>query len=211
MWYKLGRLAERSARVGLIHNYSPEPPIAGKTRLTRSDANAQLQAVQLDLRGTMAGRLIGIARRGQRRAPMQEVGEGLVTAEGGLIGDFKGAKYPRRQITVLAREAWDAALAEIGHPPLSWTARRANLLVEGVELPRAAGGILRIGPVRLEITAQTYPCARMEEAQAGLLSALAGDWRGGVACCVLHGGPIALGDSVEILLRPERAERRLPG
>jgi MOSC domain-containing protein YiiM len=211
MWYKLGRLAERFARVGSINNNSAEPPIAGKTRLTRSDANAHLQAVQLDLRGTMTGRLMGIARRGARRVPMQEVSEGLVTTKDGLIGDFKGAKYPRRQITVLAREDWDAALAEIGHPELPWTARRANLLVEGVELPRAAGGILRIGPVRLEITAQTYPCARMEEAQAGLLSALARDWRGGVTCRVLDGGPIALGGSVDVLLRPKRAERRLPG
>ena len=159
----------------------------------------------------MTGRLIGIARRGVRRAPMQELNEGLITTEGGLIGDFKGAKYPRRQITVLAREDWDAALAEMGRPGLPWTVRRANLLVEGVELPRAAGGILRIGPVRLEITAQTYPCARMEEAQAGLLSALARDWRGGVTCRVLDGGPTTLGDSVEVLLRPQRAERRLPG
>ena len=202
--------------VGSIHNYSSEPAIAGKTRLTRSDAKPQRQADQLDLRGTMTGRLIGIARRGVRRAPIQEVSEGLVTVEAGLIGDFKGAKYPRRQITVLAREVWDAALAEIGHPELPWpklhwTARRANLLVESVELPRAAGGILRIGPVRLEITAQTYPCARMEEAQAGLLSALASDWRGGVTCRVLDGGPIALGDRVEVLLRPKTAERRLPG
>jgi len=30
-------------------------------------------------------------------------------------------------------------------------------------------GILRVGPIRLEITAQTYPCGRMEEARAGLL------------------------------------------
>jgi hypothetical protein len=28
---------------------------------------------------------------------------------------------------------------------------------------------------------------------------------------VLDGGPITLGDSVEVLLRPQRAERRLPG
>lgn len=159
----------------------------------------------------MTGRLIGIARRGVRRALMQEIGEGQITTEAGLIGDCKGAKYPRRQITVLAREDWDAALAEIGHPELPWTARRANLLVEGVELPHAAGGILRVGPVRLEITAQTYPCARMEEAQPCLLSALASDWRGGVTCRVLDGGLIALSNSVEVLLRPKRAERRLPG
>ena len=52
--------------------------------------------------------------------------------------------------------------------------------------------------------AQTYPCARMEEAQAGLLSALAKDWRGGVTCRVLEGGPIALGDPVEVTVRPPR-------
>lgn len=159
----------------------------------------------------MIGKLIGIARRSARRAPMQEIGDGLITREGGLAGDFKGARYPRRQITVLLREDWQAALAEIGHPNLPWTARRANLLVEGVELPRAVGGILHIGSVRLEVTAQTYPCARMEEAQAGLLAALAKDWRGGVTCRVLDGGPVILGDAVEVTVRPPRAERRLPG
>jgi MOSC domain-containing protein YiiM len=169
----------------------------------------------------MTGRLIGIATRGARRAPMREIGDGQITPQGGLVGDFKGAKFARRQITVLAREDWQAALAEIGQPVLPWpdlpwphlpwTVRRANLLVEGVELPRAAGGMLRIGAVRLEVTGQTYPCARMEEAQAGLLSALARDWRGGVTCRVLEGGPIGLGDPVEVTARPPRIERRLPG
>ncbi|MET0194324.1 MAG: MOSC domain-containing protein [Hyphomicrobiaceae bacterium] len=164
----------------------------------------------------MTGRLIGIAIRGARRAPMREIGDGQVTLQGGLVGDFKGAKYARRQITVLAREDWQAALAEIAQPDLPWldlpwTVRRANLLVEEVELPRAAGGILRIGTVRLEVTGQTYPCARMEEAQAGLLSALARDWRGGVTCRVLDGGPISLGAPVEVTARPPRIEPRLPG
>ena len=159
----------------------------------------------------MTGQLIGIARRGARRAPMQEIGDGLITPQGGLVGDFKGAKYPRRQVTVLAGEDWQAALSDIGQPDMPWTARRANLLVEGVELPRAAGGILRIGTVRLEVTGQTHPCARMEEAQGGLLSALARDWRGGVTCRVLDGGPISLGDPVEVAARLPRIERRLPG
>jgi MOSC domain-containing protein YiiM len=79
-------------------------------------------------------------------------------------------------------------------------------------LPQAPGGILGIGAVRLEITAQTYPCARMEQACPGLLSALARDWRGGVTCRVLEGGDIALGDAVQVLLRPmPQARRRLPG
>jgi MOSC domain-containing protein YiiM len=114
-----------------------------------------------------AGQLIAIARRHQRRTPMQEVAEGLISVEAGLAGDFKGAKFPLRQITVLACEAWAAATVEAGAPGLPWTTRRANLLVEGVELPRGKGGVLRIGPVRVEVTGQTYPCVRMEQAHAG--------------------------------------------
>ena len=157
------------------------------------------------------GRLVGIARRGERRAPMQEIAEGLVSLEAGLVGDYKVAKFPLRQITVLAREAWEAAAADIGDPGLPWTVRRANLLVEGVELPRAKGAILRVGAVQLEVTAQTYPCIRMEEARAGLLKALAMDWRGGVTCRVLSGGQVGLGDAVEVLVRPREVAPRLPG
>lgn len=142
---------------------------------------------------------------------MQEIAEGLVSTDAGLAGDFKGAKHPRRQVTMLAREAWEAALAELGDPGLAWTARRANLLVAGIELPRAKGGILRVGPVRLEVTGQTYPCVRMDEARQGLLKALAREWRGGVTCRVLAGGRIALGEEVEVLVRPREAVPRLPG
>lgn len=163
-----------------------------------------------DDKSETTGRLIGIARKSARRAPMQELSTGLITPQAGLEGDHRGAKYRTRQITVLAREDWEATLAEVGSD-LPWTARRANLLVEGIVLPRT-GGILRIGPVRLEVTAQTYPCARMEEASEGLMPALAKDWRGGVTCRVLEGGHIAVADAVEVLARPPvRARRRLPG
>jgi MOSC domain-containing protein YiiM len=157
-----------------------------------------------------AGRLIGIARRLVRRAPMEEIAEATVSVTAGLEGDFKGAKHPRRQLTVLAIEDWQAALAETGDGDLPCTARRANLLVEGVSLPRAAGAVLRIGPVHLEVTVQTYPCARMEEARAGLLKALAKAWRGGVTARVLEGGRIALGDPVEVLVRPPERGPHLP-
>ena len=60
------------------------------------------------------------------------------------------------------------------------------------------------------MTAQTYPCARMEEARAGLLKALAKEWRGGVTCRVLEGGRIAIGDPVEVLVRPPEVQTRLP-
>ena len=65
-----------------------------------------------------------------------------VSAARGVEGDFRG-KPGRRQVTVLAREAWEAACADVGHE-LGWTTRRANLLVEGVELTGTAGQQLRM-------------------------------------------------------------------
>lgn len=162
------------------------------------------------------GRLIGIARREAVRAPMEEIASGSITVERGLEGDHKGPKFPRRRITVLQRGAWEEALAELGHADggrvvLPWTVRRANLLVEGVHLPRARGGIFRIGPVKLEITYPTQPCRRMEEAFPGLLKALSPAWRGGVTCQVVEGGVVRVGDAVEVLYAPpEQSPPRLP-
>ena len=163
----------------------------------------------------MTAHLIGIARRAKSRVPMEILTEGLITFESGLTGDFRGAKFKSRQITILAREDWEAALLDLsdlmGAPDLPWTTRRANLYVEGIRLPRAKGGILRIGPVVMEITGQTNPCHRMDEAHKGLLSALHPAWRGGVTCTVREGGRIKLGDAVEILLAPKEHVIRLPG
>ena len=165
--------------------------------------------------GPASGTLIGIARRAASRAPMEILAHGTITREAGLTGDFRGAKFPTRQITVLAREDWEAALLDladlIGPPDLPWTTRRANLFVEGVRLPRAKGGVLRIGPVVLETTGQTNPCHRMEAAHKGLLSALHPNWRGGVTCRVREGGNVTIGDAVEILLAPAEHVMRLPG
>ncbi len=161
------------------------------------------------------GRLIGIAHRPARRTPMIETDAVEIATGAGLEGDHKGAKLPRRGVTVLAREAWDAALADLvdlaGPVPLAWTARRANLLVEGVELPQARGAVLAIGPVRLEVTAQTFPCRRMDEAHPGLLKALAPDWRGGISCRVIEGGRLQIGAAVVVLSSPPVHRVRLPG
>lgn len=164
----------------------------------------------------MAGRLIKIARRGAAFAPMDEVAQATITIEAGLEGDHKGRKFPRRQITILAREAWDDALAELsraaGHDVLlPWTARRANLLVDGIRLPRARGAVLRIGDVTLEVAGQTKPCHRMDEAYPGLLKALHPHWRGGVTARVLQRGTITLGDTVDIIRAPpDEKPPRLP-
>lgn len=132
----------------------------------------------------------------------------------GVDGDHKGLKYPNRAVTVLSVEDWRAAIADLadlaGPVPLPWTVRRANLLVEAVRLPRARGGQLRIGPVLLEITGETFPCQRMDEAHPGLLRALAPAWRGGVTCRVVEPGTARVGDAVEVAFAPVERVRRLP-
>jgi MOSC domain-containing protein YiiM len=162
------------------------------------------------------GRLIGIAWRPARRAPMQ-TGESVeISVERGVDGDHKGSKFRRRAVTILAREDWEAALLDLAATgadvsDLDWTARRANLLVDGVRLPRAIGATLRIGPVLLEVTYPTTPCARMDEAREGLRKALHPEWRGGVTCLVLEGGRVDVGESVEIIHSPPERQRKLPG
>lgn len=157
---------------------------------------------------TGIGVLAGIARRPASRAPMQLVDAADVTTAAGIPGDCKGLKFRKRQVTVLAHEAWLLACADLG-ADLPWTTRRANLLTKNVILPRARGARLKIGGLLLEVTGQTYPCGRMEEARRGLLKALAPDWRGGLTCTVIEGGTIRLGDTVEILSSPQ-AELPLP-
>ncbi len=162
----------------------------------------------------MTGRLIGIARRAKKRAPMETLARAHISTAAGLVGDSRGAKFMSRQITVMAREDWEAALLALASdtdlPPLPWTTRRANLYIEGVRLPRAKGAIIRIGNVLLEVTGQTNPCHRMEELHPGLLSALHPEWRGGVTCRVREGADIQIGDRIEIVHAPKEHVIRLP-
>ena len=142
-------------------------------------------------------RVLGIASRTQKRAAMELLDSVEITLEKGVGDDFRG-KPGKRQVTVLTREGWRAACAEAG-VELPWTERRANLLIEGLDLNQSAGQILKIGDVQLLITGETDPCERMEEAQPGLFSAMAKAWRGGVCCRVIRPGRITVGEQVELI------------
>ena len=144
----------------------------------------------------MAGRLIGIARAAIKRGAMEILDAVLVTVEAGLEGDRRGIK-PGRQVTVLFRDGWEDACRDLGEA-LPWTTRRANLYLEGVERPRATGGRITVGPVVLEVVEEVRPCLVMEQARRGLKRAMTPDWRGGVACNVITGGRIVLGDAAQI-------------
>ncbi len=141
------------------------------------------------------GRLIAIARTSAKRGPMAELLEAEISREAGVEGDARG-KIPGRQITVLFKEGWEAACAEAG-AELPWIARRANLYVEGLPVPKE-GAKLAIGGIILEVVQETKPCRLMEAAHKGLKTAMMPEWRGGVCCRVLEGGTIRIGDAAVI-------------
>lgn len=147
----------------------------------------------------MTGRLLAIARRAKPRQPMETLDQAQVTAAAGVEGDIRG-RPGDRQVTVLAVEDFKAALADVpgADPATPWTTRRANLLVEGIDLPQRAGAMLKIGGLILEVTGETEPCERMDAQLPGLTAALRPDWRGGVTCRVREGATVSIGDAVTL-------------
>jgi len=148
------------------------------------------------------GILTGIARHARPRGPIKTIDHVDVTVEAGLAGDFRGAIKPggkgKRQVSLIEAGDWAAAMADLGHD-LPWWVRRANLLIDGLDLPQTPGARVRIGgDVVIEITTECDPCSRMEEIAQGLKAALTPDWRGGALGRVLSGGRIAVGDPVVI-------------
>lgn len=152
------------------------------------------------------GRLGGIARHDRPRGPIETLDHVSVTQALGVRGDLRGAVRPgksgRRQISLIEAESWETALGELQPAPereLPWHVRRANLLVQGVRLPREPGKVIAIGStLRIQVTCECDPCNRMDEIQPGLKLALVPDWRGGVLGRVLTDGEIAIGDEVRI-------------
>ena len=129
----------------------------------------------------------------RRRGPMEPRRQARAVAGRGLEGNANHGG--RRQVTLIDAAAWERVQAELGIP-VDPAARRANLMVRGLELAGSRDRVLRIGACRIRVGGETRPCRRMDEASAGLRAALDGEWRGGIYGEVLTGGGIALGDPV---------------
>ena len=102
----------------------------------------------------------------------------------------------RRQVTLIAQERWAELMQDVG-ASLGAEARRANLILSGIDLENTRGRILLVGACRLRIAGETRPCEQMEEAAAGLQAAMRARWGGGAFAEVLDGGVITVGDSVK--------------
>ena len=139
----------------------------------------------------MDGEVVAIWIKRFKRGPMDPVLFAEAVAGRGLAGNAnQGGK---RQITILDEGRWREAQQEVGVdvPP---TARRANVMLRGVELEQSRGKHLRLGSVLVRIYNETRPCEQMEEAQPGLRAALGTRWRGGVYGEIVEGGVIRVGD-----------------
>lgn len=114
----------------------------------------------------------------------------------GVTGDH--VQGGRRQITLIDRDSWAAACAEV-KADLDPAFRRANVLVEGIDLAATIGSTLQLGEVRIEVLGETTPCALMDEMHDGLCKALAPERRGGVFGQILDSGSVSVGDAVHVI------------
>jgi MOSC domain-containing protein YiiM len=138
-------------------------------------------------------RLEAIWIKRAHRGPMDAVSHARLVAGQGIEGN---ADYgSRRQVTLIQREVWDRLPAQLGQA-VDPSARRANLLVSGVDLARTRNCTLSVGDLRIRILGETRPCERMNAACPGLRAALSPDWGAGAWGEVLDDGDVAVGDPV---------------
>ena len=142
------------------------------------------------------GTVKGIAVRDASRAPMKEQQLVEVTLQHGIVQDYRGTGL--RQVSFLDLGQWQEVLDELGID-LPWYTRRANVLIEGIDLPATVGWRLQVGACRFAIGGETTPCDRMDELQPGLRRILTPALRGGVWGKVLQGGVLHVGDEVHVL------------
>ncbi len=138
-------------------------------------------------------RLERIWSKRAHRGPMDPVSTAVLEADRGMRGS---ANYGgRRHVTIISLERWremmDALRADVDP-----AARRANLMVSGLDLLQTRDRVLRVGACLLKIGGETRPCERMEEAHDGLQAVMSDHWGGGAWAVVVDGGTIAVGDEV---------------
>ena len=141
----------------------------------------------------MTGRLERIWVKRAVRGPMDPVDTAMLVEGKGLEDSANFGS--QRQVTLIALERWLDVMAVL-EADVDPSARRADLMVSGVDLERSAGRLLTVGDCLIRIRGEVRPCEQMDEAYRGLRDALAPMWGGGAWGEVLRGGSIAVGDAV---------------
>jgi MOSC domain-containing protein YiiM len=150
------------------------------------------------------GKLLAIAIARQAKGPMESLESAEVVVGYGLRGDrygagvgaaqFKGRRKPENEVTLISKEAIEAANDEF-NLAIEHLETRRNLLTEGVSLNELVGKTFCVGQVVLKGLELCEPCGYLERRTfAGIKAALRR--RGGLRCCVIEGGEVRVGDAV---------------
>ncbi len=125
---------------------------------------------------------------------MDRVEEANLIAGRGIAGNAN--QDGKRQVTLIDEAAWGDAQNELG-VEIDPSARRANVMLRGIDLRDSHGRLLRLGDCVIRLIGETRPCNQMDDAQPGLRAALGPAWRGGAYGEVIEGGTIRVGETVE--------------
>jgi MOSC domain-containing protein YiiM len=174
------------------HGSESKGPLADVS--TERDKAARSGADPHASRDHRLGTLERIWLKRGKGGPMDPADAAVMEVGLGLHGNAN--RGGTRQVTIISQERWADLMAALGTdlPP---SARRANLMVSGIDLENSRGCVLRVGDTRLKINGETRPCEQMEAAHAGLQEVMGDRWGGGAFAEVLVGGEIHLGDRVE--------------
>lgn len=139
------------------------------------------------------GTILALAYRPNSGDAMIEIERASVAAGQGF--DLEPGHRGKRGVTLLSKQSWDDVCRELA-VSLPWHTRRANVLVDGLDLGLLVGHTLRIGDVRLLVHGETRPCGLMDQLHPGLRQALTPAFRGGVHAEVVSGGLVEAGSSI---------------
>ncbi|HVG23780.1 MAG TPA: MOSC domain-containing protein [Thermoanaerobaculia bacterium] len=129
-----------------------------------------------------------------KRGPMDPVLFAEAVPGRGLAGNAN--QGGRRQVTIIDETRWKDACEDLG-VDVDPSARRANVMLRGIDLYKSNGRTLRIGPMLVRIYNETRPCEQMDDAEHGLRDALKRQWRAGAYGEVVEGGVVRVGDTAE--------------
>ena len=149
-----------------------------------------------DPRGVrVQGTVLALALRPIKSTAMALCDTLTLSPDEGVIGDHGTSQ--RRQVTILDIASWNAACGEVD-TSLPWTSRRANILVEDIDLQSLAGQTIRIGTALAKVMGEVVPCHVMDTAHPGLKDAMKSEWRGGVFAQIIQTGSVTIDDKITL-------------
>jgi MOSC domain-containing protein YiiM len=129
-----------------------------------------------------------------RGGKMDRVTTAKLVTGAGIVGNAdQGGK---RQVTIIDLERWQELMDQT-EGNLETSARRANFVIDSLDLFDSRGRTLCVGAARLLVHGETRPCEHMDQVLGGLQRAMRERWGGGVFAEVIEGGDVSVGDDVE--------------